>query len=172
MSDSHRGFLQVPFAWIRHSQLIHLRLPNRICYWSWQPESNRRPADYKAAALPTELCQQIGGSSGPRTQDLPVMSERLYAAELRIHKKATDRQTTFTALSARPVSRPGGFPPLYSVNPWLFSFIPKPQCGSMGHQRAYCSTSTGLLHLASLPFAPLSCAPSGGLAGLHTGPPL
>jgi hypothetical protein len=25
--------------------------------WSWQEESNPRPADYKSAALPTELCQ-------------------------------------------------------------------------------------------------------------------
>lgn len=56
-------------------------------FWSWQPESNRRPADYKAAALPTELCQHIGGSSGPRTQDLPVMSQALYATKLRIHMK-------------------------------------------------------------------------------------
>ena len=25
--------------------------------WSWQLDSNQRPADYKSAALPTELCQ-------------------------------------------------------------------------------------------------------------------
>ena len=27
--------------------------------WSWREESNPRPADYKSAALPTELRQQI-----------------------------------------------------------------------------------------------------------------
>src|SRR5436305_15209279 len=26
--------------------------------WSWRRDSNPRPADYKSAALPTELCQQ------------------------------------------------------------------------------------------------------------------
>jgi hypothetical protein len=25
--------------------------------WSWQLDLNQRPADYKSAALPTELCQ-------------------------------------------------------------------------------------------------------------------
>ena len=25
--------------------------------WSWRSDLNRRPADYKSAALPTELCQ-------------------------------------------------------------------------------------------------------------------
>ena len=25
--------------------------------WSWRRDSNPRPADYKSAALPTELCQ-------------------------------------------------------------------------------------------------------------------
>ena len=28
--------------------------------WSWQLDSNQRPADYKSAALPTELCQHPG----------------------------------------------------------------------------------------------------------------
>src|SRR5690348_8909027 len=27
------------------------------CFWSWRRDSNPRPADYKSAALPTELCQ-------------------------------------------------------------------------------------------------------------------
>ena len=39
-------------------------LPNPLIYmgigdwkWSWREESNPRPADYKSAALPTELRQ-------------------------------------------------------------------------------------------------------------------
>ena len=27
--------------------------------WSWQCDSNTRPADYESAALPTELCQHL-----------------------------------------------------------------------------------------------------------------
>ena len=30
----------------------------RIAFWSWWTDSNPRPADYKSAALPTELHQQ------------------------------------------------------------------------------------------------------------------
>ena len=30
---------------------------NLTCFWSWREESNPRPADYKSAALPTELRQ-------------------------------------------------------------------------------------------------------------------
>ena len=34
----------------------------RCCfYWSWRTDSNRRPADYKSAALPTELRQRREG---------------------------------------------------------------------------------------------------------------
>ena len=32
-------------------------LPYSIIKWSWQTDSNPRPADYKSAALPAELCQ-------------------------------------------------------------------------------------------------------------------
>ena len=31
----------------------------RTCIWSRQTDSNRRPADYKSAALPTELCRHL-----------------------------------------------------------------------------------------------------------------
>ena len=34
--------------------------------WSWQCDSNTRPADYESAALPTELCQQAFDFSRPR----------------------------------------------------------------------------------------------------------
>ena len=30
-----------------------------LYFWSWQCDSNTRPADYESAALPTELCQLI-----------------------------------------------------------------------------------------------------------------
>src|SRR5687768_6699114 len=31
---------------------------SRAYFWSWRRDSNPRPADYKSAALPTELCQR------------------------------------------------------------------------------------------------------------------
>src|SRR5208337_857258 len=35
-------------------------------FWSWQKASNLRPADYRSAALPTELCQLLNpGASLP-----------------------------------------------------------------------------------------------------------
>jgi hypothetical protein len=37
---------------------LDLRL-NPLKYWSWRWESNPRPADYKSAALPTELHQRM-----------------------------------------------------------------------------------------------------------------
>ena len=49
---------------------------------------NLRPPDYQSSALPTELREQICGGGQP----------------------------TFTALAARGLPRPGGFPPLYSVS--------------------------------------------------------
>ena len=37
-----------------------------LFYWSWRPDSNPRPADYKSAALPTELRQRVvDGPGGP-----------------------------------------------------------------------------------------------------------
>ena len=43
-----------------HSTASLLQLPQdsgHAKYWSWREESNPRPADYKSAALPTELRQ-------------------------------------------------------------------------------------------------------------------
>ena len=34
-------------------------LPYEVVWWSWWTDSNPRPADYKSAALPTELHQHI-----------------------------------------------------------------------------------------------------------------
>ena len=33
------------------------------CHWSWRTDLNPRPADYKSAALPTELRQRVAGLS-------------------------------------------------------------------------------------------------------------
>ena len=33
------------------------RVRHGALFWSWQCDSNTRPADYESAALPTELCQ-------------------------------------------------------------------------------------------------------------------
>ena len=41
-------------------------LKRRIKNWSWWTESNPRPADYKSAALPTELHQRMGGNCRER----------------------------------------------------------------------------------------------------------
>ncbi len=35
-------------------------------HWSRHPDSDRGPADYKSAALPTELCRPTAGIAGPR----------------------------------------------------------------------------------------------------------
>src|SRR5699024_8224086 len=56
--------------------------------WCSRQGLNLRPPDYQSSALPTELREQICGGGQP----------------------------TFTALAARGLPRPGGFPPLYSVS--------------------------------------------------------
>ena len=38
-------------------------------FWSWQCDSNTRPADYESAALPTELCQHACAPMYPSTSD-------------------------------------------------------------------------------------------------------
>src|SRR5690554_433379 len=42
---------------------IRSREPAKTLNWSWRTESNPRPADYKSAALPTELRQPTFASS-------------------------------------------------------------------------------------------------------------
>jgi hypothetical protein len=37
-----------------------------VMFWSWRRDLNPRPADYKSAALPTELRQPVG-----KTDNLP-----------------------------------------------------------------------------------------------------
>lgn len=57
--------------------------------------------------------------------DLCRLYEGLYPLDLYLFGRNT--QTTFTALSARVLPRPGGFPPLYSVG----SGIPRVSAGDM-----------------------------------------
>ena len=42
--------------------------------WSWRRGSNPRPADYKSAALPTELHQQMGKTHFPLSSTLQCRS--------------------------------------------------------------------------------------------------
>jgi hypothetical protein len=45
---------------LHETALAQRRIPDqtfRVTGWSWRRDSNPRPADYKSAALPTELCQ-------------------------------------------------------------------------------------------------------------------
>ena len=46
--------------------------PIRLKKWSWRLDLNQRPADYKSAALPTELRQQNGAGNGTRTRNLQL----------------------------------------------------------------------------------------------------
>ena len=46
--------------------LLHYRLTHYL-NWSWRTDSNRRPADYKSAALPTELRQRDRRRLCPKT---------------------------------------------------------------------------------------------------------
>ena len=43
---------------------LHRNTTGSVQNWSWREESNPRPADYKSAALPTELRQHL--NSGAR----------------------------------------------------------------------------------------------------------
>ena len=46
---------------VSHGLIKKVREVITYCfYWSWREELNPRPADYKSAALPTELRQQLG----------------------------------------------------------------------------------------------------------------
>src|SRR5438477_3876882 len=54
--------------WPRSGQANFLELSaNRVLRGSRQSDSNRRPADYKSAALPTELCRQTKSARPART---------------------------------------------------------------------------------------------------------
>ena len=49
-----------------------IALSPNLLKWSWREESNPRPADYKSAALPTELRQLSGQSHGRSSKHLRV----------------------------------------------------------------------------------------------------
>ena len=72
--------------------------------WSWQRDLNPRPADYKSAALPTELCQHTplnpagnGGRNRARTYDpllvRQVLSQLSYAPSLFVFVCSAHLQT-------------------------------------------------------------------------------
>src|SRR5690606_8557190 len=46
--------------------------------WSWREESNPRPADYKSAALPTELRQQLFSSIPNRSRHIHWVGRSLW----------------------------------------------------------------------------------------------
>src|SRR5213078_5028942 len=54
---------------------------NNDLLWSRQSDSNRRPADYKSAALPAELCRHLRGKI---SSDAPSASRFLYAFSIRL----------------------------------------------------------------------------------------
>ena len=61
-------------------ELVHMNLKK----WSWWTDLNPRPADYKSAALPTELHQLIcGRGDRTRTCGILVPNQALYQTELR-----------------------------------------------------------------------------------------
>ena len=58
-SETQQIYSLPPLATRERSHDIKLLRKN----WSWWTDSNPRPADYKSAALPTELHQRVGGVS-------------------------------------------------------------------------------------------------------------
>lgn len=50
----------IPLATREPLRVLNISAAHRATSsWSWREESNPRPADYKSAALPTELRQQL-----------------------------------------------------------------------------------------------------------------
>src|ERR1700720_1470410 len=64
MTDSLGTCGNAPNKWPRNGQANFSWTPrNRVLRGSRQSDSNRRPADYKSAALPTELCRHLRGKT-------------------------------------------------------------------------------------------------------------
>lgn len=81
LDDSGRGCRACPFArllWrMSDHSFIEVQEELRVApLWSRWSESNRRPADYKAAALPTELRRHGSHCTGPN----PCSTSRLFRA--------------------------------------------------------------------------------------------
>jgi hypothetical protein len=75
-------------------------IPESFRGWSRQSDSNRRPADYKSAALPTELCRHLRGKI---LFDAHSASLFLYAVSIR------RGSTVLTALSSVRSERTRGY---------------------------------------------------------------
>ena len=63
MDSNHRRHCQQIYSLspLATREFPHINLC-RLLRWSWWTDSNPRPADYKSAALPTELHQHLTGS--------------------------------------------------------------------------------------------------------------
>jgi hypothetical protein len=73
---------------------------------SRQSDSNRRPADYKSAALPTELCRHLRGKSAfINAPSLGPLYPRIVPLGKTSAKKRTDRDSTGEPLSTLPLHR-------------------------------------------------------------------
>ena len=58
IDETHMSFKSSAFQKTKNPELIWIR---GFLVLSWQRDLNPRPADYKSAALPAELCQQFSG---------------------------------------------------------------------------------------------------------------
>ena len=94
VDSNHRRHCQQIYSL---SHLATLEFPRIQLRWSWWTDSNPRPADYKSAALPTELHQHDTGSNIIAKQAQFVNSYFCDRAE-NFHKCI--RQSAVFALSA------------------------------------------------------------------------
>ena len=63
MDSNHRRHCQQIYSLspLATREFPHIQFLSAQCCWSWWTDSNPRPADYKSAALPTELHQHLTG---------------------------------------------------------------------------------------------------------------
>ena len=62
--DYHRA---VPHEYPMSNKKRLRNFSKPLIYWSWREDSNPRPADYKSAALPTELRQRCDAVSAAKS---------------------------------------------------------------------------------------------------------
>src|SRR5207253_10145203 len=99
MNKSYRSYAIIPPAFSRQKRAVTEKMPKhyvrRLCRisnlsWSRQSDSNRRPADYKSAALPTELCRRSHTKAElvncsrvrPTSESAPVCRQREHGGRL------------------------------------------------------------------------------------------
>ena len=109
---SSQGAADLQSAAINHSAIspIENQLSSSfdvMAFWSWRRDLNPRPADYKSAALPTELRQPVGKtrnlaeSFGIRNKEFCPF-DKIWAAGCTEHQK--DRLHTIRVVSGRRLS--------------------------------------------------------------------